>query len=69
MPLDYVNIIVKRVLNIYPIASAVFNIQLSHIPTKKNFAAKLMCFGFYVRVTVMELCVKMCNKYYNCDLI
>lgn len=44
MPLDYVNIIVTEVLNMYLIASAVFNIQVSHTDYVKNFAAKLNVF-------------------------
>jgi hypothetical protein len=46
MPLDYVNIIVTEVLNMYLIASAVFNIQVSHTDYVKNFAAKLNVFWF-----------------------
>jgi hypothetical protein len=70
MPLDYVNVIAKKVIKL--VSCSQCNVYYSfeqNTDCVKIFAAKLMCFGSYVRMTVMELCVKMYNKYWNCDFI
>lgn len=59
MPLDYVNIIAKKVLKLVSYSQC--DVYYSFEPNTdcvKTFAAKFMCFGFYVQVTVYGIICK-----------